>query len=216
MMEEITGRITVDGVDLSTIPRNDVRSRLICIPQDAYLFSGTVRHNVDPTGSAPDDAIIGALQKVQLWETISNKGGLDAETTDTFLSHGQRQLFCLARALLRTSRVIIFDEGTSSVDEKTDELIQRLIRQEFKYHTIIMIAHKLDTILDFDKVAILSGGELVECGDPMTLLATESSAFFKLYNAHSSQPAEVIDCISQDVERSSWGDDVGTPKWGAI
>ncbi|KAK2786100.1 hypothetical protein FQN52_007979 [Onygenales sp. PD_12] len=216
MMEEITGCITVDGVDLSTIPRNDVRSRLICIPQDAYLFSGTVRHNVDPTGSAPDDAIIGALQKVQLWEAISNKGGLDAETTDTFLSHGQRQLFCLARALLRTSRVIIFDEGTSSVDEKTDELIQRLIRQEFKYHTIIMIAHKLDTILDFDKVAILSGGELVECGDPMALLATESSAFFKLYNAHSSQPAGVVDSISQDVERSSWADDVGTPKWGAI
>ncbi|PGH17633.1 hypothetical protein AJ79_00994 [Helicocarpus griseus UAMH5409] len=186
MMEEMSGTITVDGLDISAIPRKDVRSRLICVPQDAYLFSGTVRQNVDPTGSASDEVIKGALTKVQLWEAINTEGGLDTEVNDTFLSHGQRQLFCLARALLRTSKVIVFDEGTSSVDEKTDDLIQRLICEEFKHRTIIMIAHKLDSILDFDKVAVLSGGLLVEFDSPQTLLATDSSAFYKLYNTYAN------------------------------
>jgi ATP-binding cassette, subfamily C (CFTR/MRP), member 1 len=208
MVETSHGSITIDGVDLATIPRQRIRSRLIGVPQDSYLLQGTVRFNIDPNGTVPDEAIENALKSVQLWKIVTTKGGLNADVNELFLSHGQKQLFCLARAMVRPSTILVLDEATSryvtvfinietslltlaSVDGKTDELMQKIIRQKFANHTIIAVAHKLETILDFDKVVLLEAGAVKEIGSPHDLLSKESSEFSKLYhNLHSSKKME--------------------------
>lgn len=186
MIDRTGGSITIDGVDIATIPREELRSRIVGVPQDSYLLSGNVRLNADPKSANTDSAIIDALKSVQLWEGIKAKGGLDTNVDEIFLSHGQKQLFCLARAMLRPSTILILDEATSSVDANTDEVMQRVIRERFASHTIIAVAHKLDTILDFDKIALLDEGVLVEFDSPYELLTDQSSAFHKLY--HNSLP----------------------------
>ena len=183
-MLEITddSSITIDGVDITTIPRQLVRERLNAIPQEPIFITGNVRINADPNGQKTDAEIIDAIEKVQLWELVQQKGGLDADLDTEFFSHGQRQLFCLARAILRKSKVVILDEATSSVDTKSDELMQKVIRSEFNDCTIIAVAHRLDTIMDFDRIALLSGGELIEFDTPQALLG-RPSAFRELYNS---------------------------------
>jgi len=174
--------ITIDGIDITSIPRDTVRSRLNAIPQEPFFVKGTVRSNADPFRQHTDAAIIVAIQKVHLWDLVRNKGGLDTELDSEFFSHGQRQLFCLARAILRKSKMVILDEATSNVDSKSDELMQKVIREEFKACTIIAVAHRLDTILDFDKIALLGAGELKEFDTPRALLA-RPSAFKELYDS---------------------------------
>lgn len=174
--------IMIDGVDISTLPRQLVRERLNAIPQEPIFIKGTVRSNADPYSIHSDAAIIAAIQKVHLWPLVFSKGGLDVQLDAEFFSHGQRQLFCLARAILRQSKVVILDEVTSSVDKNSDILMQRVIREEFASCTIIAVAHRLDTILDFDRIALLAGGELVEFDRPEVLLGRES-AFRELYNS---------------------------------
>jgi ABC-type multidrug transport system fused ATPase/permease subunit len=113
MIELTSGTITLDGIDVSTIPRQEIRSRISSVSQDTFLLKGTVRLNADLTGSLPDGAIIKALKSVHLWSIVYEKGGLDVDIEELFLSHGQKQLFCLARAMLRPSSIVILDEATS-------------------------------------------------------------------------------------------------------
>jgi ABC-type multidrug transport system fused ATPase/permease subunit len=190
MLELNSGTILIDGLDLSTMPRHEIRTQLNAIPQDPYFVTGSIRLNLDPYSTSTDDLIISALRKVHLLGTITSNGGLDAELDPDTLSHGQRQLFCLARAILRKSKIVVLDEATSSVDRKTDELMQRIIREEFQGCTIIAVAHRLETILDFDRIAVLDRGHLVECDSPKKLLATEESAFKELYDVYSSSKEE--------------------------
>lgn len=174
LLELDSGTILIDGIDLQTLPRELIRTRMIAIPQDPFVMSESVRVNADPSGEIPDDAIIAALTKIQLWDTIQARGGLDAKIQAQPLSRGQQQLFCLGRAMLRKSKILVLDEATSNVDATTDQLMQRLIREEFSQHTIITVAHRLATILDSDMIAVLHEGKLVEFGPPEELLSKPS------------------------------------------
>lgn len=190
----VSGRILLDDTDLNAVPGPTVRERLICLTQEPFLFPASVRLNLDPQTRSTDEAMVGALQKVGLWDVVqfkaqdssSQSGVLDTVMDSDLLSHGQKQLFCLARAMLKTGSVLILDEPTSSVDQKTDQRMQELIRSEFNNHTIIMIAHRLSSLLDFDRVVVLEGGELIELGNPAELLQDGTSEFAKLYNSSVS------------------------------
>jgi ATP-binding cassette, subfamily C (CFTR/MRP), member 1 len=211
LIELESGSITIDGLDLSTVPREKVRASLITIPQDTFVLNDSIRLNVDPSGNVSDEEIIAALEKVQLWNVIESRGTgsgsasgsntaapsgsatpineetangvstpkkveinlLEAPLKNAPLSHGQFQLFGLARALLLKdrSRILVLDEATSNVDAKTDELMQRIIREEFAKHTILTIAHRLDTIRDADTILVMDKGKVVEVGTPDELLA---------------------------------------------
>ena len=186
LLDLSSGNILIDGVDISTIPRQDTRSRLIALPQDRYLLAGSVRYNVDPLQACSDRAIEDALEKVELYHLVEGAGGLDATLTNEMLSHGQGQLLCLARAMLRKSCVLILDEATASVDIQTDSLMQRLIRSEFRTHTIIAVAHRLDTIIDFDNVVVMDRGHIAEYGPPKALLR-KGTAFKELYQAQKGE-----------------------------
>ncbi|KAJ6082006.1 hypothetical protein N7499_006880 [Penicillium canescens] len=183
ILELSKGTIRIDGIDISKVSRSHVRSRINIIPQQPFFLHGSVRLNANPESNADDKQIINALQAVNLWSYIEAKGGLDIDMSDDLLSHGQQQLFCLARALCKSSSIVIMDEATSSVDSETDTLMQTVIRTHFKDQTLIAIAHKLHTILDFDKVALIEKGQVVEFDTPQTLLSREGSAFKTLYNS---------------------------------
>ncbi|KAJ5285818.1 hypothetical protein N7524_001124 [Penicillium chrysogenum] len=181
MMELSGGTITVDGVDISRLRRREIRSLINGVSQDSLLFQGSVRLNADPTGDHTDRDILAALKSVQLLPAIEEKGNLDTDVDEIHLSHGQKQLFCLARALLRPGNILILDEATSNIDTKTDEIMQRVIREKFCNHTIIAVAHKLDTILDYDRIVVLDAGRIVENGEPYALLTEPKSHFSQLY-----------------------------------
>jgi len=176
------GTIIIDGVDISRIPRDILRSKFVLLPQDFFSLTGTVRFNADPLGKVSDEQIVAALEQVQLWKLIRIKRGLDTTMDANLLSVGQCQLFSLARAMLQENPILILDEPTSSVDHETDKLIQQLLRTRFNNHTIIMITHRLKSVIDFDKIVVLDGGKLVEFDSPGALLA-RPSIFSALYQA---------------------------------
>ncbi|KAB8290460.1 hypothetical protein EYC80_010891 [Monilinia laxa] len=175
--------IIIDGIDISTLPRQTIRARLNAIPQDPFFLRSTIRHNADPYNLHSDIAIISAFEKIHLWSLISSKGGLEAQLDTEFFSHGQRQLFCLARAVLRGGRIVVLDEATSSVDIETDKLMQKVIREVFEGCTILVVAHRLDTIADFDRIILLGKGEVVESGRFEDLMRRKGGAFKELYES---------------------------------
>ncbi|OJJ66267.1 hypothetical protein ASPBRDRAFT_189063 [Aspergillus brasiliensis CBS 101740] len=186
LVEYRQGWVKVDGQDLAHLSRSELRESVNIITQEPLcIHSETVRFNLDPWGAtSQDDAVlIGALEKCQLWSVIEAKGGLNAILKTEFLSQGQWQLFCLARAILRKSKLVVLDEVSSSVDFETDRRMQEIIRQEFKGCTIIAVAHRLDTIVDFDRVVVLADGRIVESGPPQQLLATDGTWFKRLYES---------------------------------
>ncbi|KAL2832126.1 P-loop containing nucleoside triphosphate hydrolase protein [Aspergillus cavernicola] len=187
MIELHSGSIVIDGLNITRLPRQEIRARLNGVSQSSLLIKGSVRLNANPTsaGSISDQVILSALKSVSLHTKVLENGGLDADIDDLHLSHGQKQLFCLARAILRPGNILILDEATSNVDTKTDEIMQRIIREKFGSHTVLTVAHKLDSILDYDKVIVLEEGRIIEVGVPYDLLVEERSQFRKLYYAGS-------------------------------
>ncbi|KAK1579629.1 ABC transporter [Colletotrichum navitas] len=181
LMQLDSGTISIDGVDLSTVPHEYLRSRLTAIPQDVFIFDGTIRLNVDPKKTASDEDIKRALERVHLWGKIEQRGGLDVIINDAFFSRGESQLLVFARAMLMTSKVLILDEFTSSMDDETAKIVYGVVREFFDGCTVIAIAHKLEPILDFDRVAVLSSGRVVEYDEPKELVQRDGSAFRKLF-----------------------------------
>ncbi|CAG8462760.1 17093_t:CDS:10 [Acaulospora colombiana] len=180
LIEAVEGQIFVDGVDISKIGLYDLRSRLTVIPQDPILFEGTVAFNLDPFQAHDDLEIWQVLQCAHLKNHISKlEGKLQAKVTEggENFSQGQRQLLCLARALLRRSPVIVLDEATASVDVETDAKIQETIRTEFNWATLLCIAHRLRTIIDYDRVLVLDQGKIAEFDTPYNLLQNPNSLF---------------------------------------
>ncbi|OAR00109.1 hypothetical protein LLEC1_04813 [Akanthomyces lecanii] len=200
MMDGTAGRIVMDGVDLATVSGETVRKAITCVTQDPFLFDGSVRDNLDPAGGSTLPGIEAALRRVGLWPVVSKvalDNGLPEDQVlslpaeELHLSHGQSQLFCLARAMLRDSRVVLLDEPTSSVDSATEQQIQDIVEREFKQSTVIMVTHRLSGIRRFDRVAVLEAGELAEYGPPDRLLADGESALSVLYEAqrHGDGPS---------------------------
>ena len=194
MLEFRTGSIQIDGKNIAFIPRETLRSRLNVIPQEPWwVTTESVRFNMDPWNASngsfntplerdeEDAKFITALSRCHIWHIIQKRGGLDAAMTVDFLSHGQRQLFCLARALIRRSKVVVLDEISANVDIKTDALMQQVIREHFADCTVISVAHRLNTIDDSDRVVVLGQGRVVEVGEPQALLKTDRSRFRELY-----------------------------------
>eukprot|EP01127_Copromyxa_protea_P023166 TRINITY_DN8609_c0_g1_i1.p1 TRINITY_DN8609_c0_g1~~TRINITY_DN8609_c0_g1_i1.p1 ORF type:complete len:1677 (-),score=373.81 TRINITY_DN8609_c0_g1_i1:59-4801(-) len=193
LVEPSSGKVIIDGIDISTIGLDDLRSKLAIIPQDPVLFIGSIRSNLDPFGRNIDKELWAALKKVHLSETIQNlPGGLDymiMEGGENF-SVGQRQLVCIARALLRNSQILVLDEATASIDITTDGLIQETIRSSFSECTVLTIAHRLHTIIDSDRILMMDKGEVIEFDTPHALLKDSHTSFSRLVDEMSVEAAK--------------------------
>jgi ABC-type multidrug transport system fused ATPase/permease subunit len=202
-VEASRGSIVIDGIDIKDLGTEDLRSNLTIIPQDPTLFSGSLRSNMDPFDQFQDEDIFTALRRVHLLPTIDGEASTthtstsdstldevnanvfkDLETSVTEggknFSQGQRQLLCLARALLKRSRIVLMDEATASVDFETDKAIQKTIATEFADSTILCIAHRLHTVIEYDRILVLDQGEIAEFDSPLTLINNPESAFYKM------------------------------------
>ncbi|XP_044271383.1 multidrug resistance-associated protein 1 isoform X2 [Tribolium madens] len=183
IIEAAEGEILIDGINIAELGLHTLRSRLTIIPQDAVLFSGTLRMNLDPFDKHSDEEVWKALEHAHLKSFVKGlTAGLHHEVTEggENLSVGQRQLICLSRALLRKTKVLILDEATAAVDLETDDLIQKTIRSEFKNCTVLTIAHRLNTIMDSDRVVVLDNGMIVEFDSPSNLLKQQQSIFYSM------------------------------------
>ena len=183
IIEAAEGSIRIDDVDIKHMGVGHLRSRLTIIPQDPVLFSGTLRSNIDPFEESNDAKIWKVLELSHLKKFVEGlTSGLDYEIAEggTNLSVGQKQLVCLARALLRKTKILILDEATASVDLDTDDLIQATIREEFSDCTVLTIAHRLNTILDSNRIMVLSDGKVIEFDTPDNLTSNPESHFYKM------------------------------------
>jgi ABC-type multidrug transport system fused ATPase/permease subunit len=196
------GQILIDGVDIASIGLHELRRNLTIIPQDPILFAGTLSFNIDPMFVSDQGMIATVLKKVKLWESLevivrnSIAENTDSQDSEEFvanlvlnmaieanganLSQGQRQLVCIARALISKPKILLMDEATANIDEKTDSLIQEIIKTEFTGSTVITIAHRLNTIIQYDKIFFLKKGQMVETGSPWDLINDEKGRFREL------------------------------------
>ncbi|RWS23154.1 ABC transporter-like protein 16, partial [Leptotrombidium deliense] len=204
-LTESEGLIIIDGIDIKTIGLHDLRSKIAIIPQDPVLFSGTVRKNLDPFNEKSDDKLWNALIQVQLEKVISElPKGLETITSNDGcnFSVGQRQLICLARAILRENRILILDEATANVDPRTDSLIQETIRHVFCHCTIITIAHRLHTIMDSDKVLVLDAGIIKQFDEPFELLKDKEGLFYTMVKSTGKEMSENLHKMAQFAHES--------------
>ncbi|XP_071784445.1 ATP-binding cassette sub-family C member 9-like isoform X2 [Asterias amurensis] len=188
IIQTFKGKITVDGVNIADLPLAEVRRRFTIIPQDPVLFTGTIRFNLDARGEHDNDALWDALEVAQLKGVVSDLDlKLDTMVTEggENFSVGQRQLFCLARAFLKKTRILVMDEATASIDLETDGILQDVVANAFKERTVLTIAHRVQTILDSDHILVLNEGQIAEYDTPQNLLAQEDSIFASLVKAGS-------------------------------
>lgn len=187
LIEPAGGDILIDGVSIINLDLPDLRRKLACIPQDPVLFVGNIRSNLDPFNEHDDSALWDALDRVHMKrmveampESINSpivEGGVN-------FSLGQRQLICIARAILRGARILIMDEATAAIDMESDQLIQTTVRSSFAEVTVLTIAHRLATIMDYDRIMVVADGGIAEFDNPQTLLANPDSIFYSMYHQH--------------------------------
>ncbi|XP_043489860.1 ATP-binding cassette sub-family C member 10 [Polistes fuscatus] len=188
LVEISSGSILIDNVNIRTLQLNALRSRLAIIPQHPFLFSGTIRENVDPLNQYPDLHIYKALEKCKVHSLIYRLGGLGAQLDEggRNLSAGQRQLLCLVRAILHNAKIVCIDEATANVDQETDKFIQTTIKSSFRSATVITIAHRIRTIMHCDRVLVMGDGEVLEFDEPNILIQNSDSYFYNLANQEFS------------------------------
>lgn len=188
LLADIEGSIEIDDVNTKEISLRTLRSKISIIPQDPVLFSGSLRHNLDPFEEFEDNVLYDALKAVELIDNLHSSHPLDVKINDrgTNYSVGQRQLICLARAIVRRNKIIVLDEATANVDPHTDFLVQKTIKRQFSDCTVLTIAHRLDTVMTCDRILVIEGGHLIEDGSPTELLNKKSGRFFKMFTKHES------------------------------
>ncbi|KAG5877618.1 hypothetical protein JTB14_015566 [Gonioctena quinquepunctata] len=191
-MALVEGKIEIDGVDTKSLLLETLRSKISIIPQDPVLFSGTLRYNLDPFGEYTDEMLYRALNEVELKDSANIINQLENRVMDRGVNYsvGQKQLICLARAILRNNKILMLDEATANVDPQTDALIQKTIRTKFADCTVLTVAHRLNTIMDSDKVLVLDAGQVVEYDHPHVLLQNKDGVFFKLVEESGPSMAE--------------------------
>lgn len=197
LLDPCSGRVRIDGVPLDGVDRNALRQRLVALPQDAVFLpeDSSFRANLDPLGAADEGECCAALRAVGLWGFVEGRGGMEAGMGPDTLSGGQKQLFSLARAVVRRSRmaskqgekggggVLLLDEVSSSVDVDTERAMHAVIQREFEGWTIVMVSHRLEMVIDFDAVVVMDKGQVVETGVPRALVEMERSRFKELWEA---------------------------------
>ena len=204
LLEPASGQITIDGLDVAKIGLHDLRSRLAIIPQDPILFSGTVRSNLDPFDLYTDEDMWNVLKSVNMKEAIAALPDALVAKVDPNgenFSTGQRQLLCLARAMLRKPRVLIMDEATANVDMESDQLIQISLRKDFTKSTILTIAHRLNTVIDYDRILVLEQGEVVEFDSPVALLDKPDGIFAKMVDNTGAVNASLLRKLAKEKQR---------------
>jgi ABC-type multidrug transport system fused ATPase/permease subunit len=202
MIELDSGRISIDGVDISTVPLSVLRKALAVIPQSPFIFTASVRYNLDPYGYYTDEEIWASLQTAHLHTKILTlEGKLDANLNGKSFSAGEKQLLCLARALLKKSQILVMDEATANVDYETDLHIQNAIKNHFSLCTVITIAHRLDTVIRSNVVMVIDNGCCVEIGAPGHLLKDNGSRFFAMVENSGEQTLKTLQktALAQDV-----------------
>ncbi|KAF5275659.1 hypothetical protein FQA39_LY06771 [Lamprigera yunnana] len=178
----IEGEVEIDGIYTKDLKLQNLRSKISIIPQDPVLFSGTLRYNLDPFEEYPDDVLYKALNEVELKDPANIINKLENHVMDGGANYsvGQRQLVCLARAIVRNNKILMLDEATANVDPQTDAVIQNTIRKKFADCTVLTIAHRLNTIMDSDRVLVMDSGTMVEFNHPHLLLQNHKSIFYKM------------------------------------
>lgn len=199
------GSICIDGIETANLGLDDLRSKISIIPQDPILFSGNIRTNLDPFKEKSDDQIWSALAQVELKQIVAEMpNGLDERMSDggSNFSMGQRQLVCLARAILRKNKILILDEATANIDPETDRLIQTSIRDNFRDCTVLTIAHRLHTIMDSDKVLVVDAGTAVEFDHPFILLNNVGGFLSQLVAQTGEETENVLRAMAENVSSS--------------
>ncbi|KAE9539572.1 hypothetical protein AGLY_004824 [Aphis glycines] len=199
------GSIFVDDLDINDLGLHELRSKLSIIPQEPVLFSGTMRKNLDPFDEYPDHALWNALDEVELKDAVEDlPGGLNSKMSEggSNFSVGQRQLVCLARAIVRNNKVLVLDEATANVDPQTDALIQNTIRNKFKMCTVLTIAHRLNTVMDSDKVLVMDAGKMVEFDHPHNLLKNKDGFLYKMVDQTGKATAELLHSVAAESYRT--------------
>ncbi|XP_060872041.1 ATP-binding cassette subfamily C member 4-like isoform X2 [Metopolophium dirhodum] len=195
------GKIIIDDVDIHELELNDLRSKLSIIPQEPVLFSGTMRTNLDPFDEYSDHALWNALDEVELKDFVEDlPDGLNSKMSmsGSNFSVGQRQLVCLARAIVQKHKILILDEATANVDPMTDKLIQNTIRNKFRFCTVLTIAHRLNTIMDSDKVLVMDFGKIIEFDHPYSLLKNTDGFFYKMVEQTGKDTAYFLHSVASE------------------
>ncbi|XP_065211997.1 ATP-binding cassette sub-family C member 4-like isoform X2 [Planococcus citri] len=198
----VNGSIIIDDMDTSFVRLEKLRSKISVIPQDPVLFSGTLRRNLDPFKEYNDDILWRAIEDAQLRKVITEADGKGLDTVITEggknFSVGQRQLICLARAIIRNNKILILDEATANVDQQTDSIIRKTIRDKLKSRTVLTIAHRLNTVVDSDKILVMDRGTIVEYGHPYQLLRNQNGFFYKLVSETGEFVAAALTDVAKD------------------
>jgi ATP-binding cassette subfamily C (CFTR/MRP) protein 1 len=193
MVELSEGQILIDGQDCAKVGLHALRQQIGVIPQSPFIFSGSVRYNLDPLGNASDEELWEVLAWSELKGLVEQYDSqLGEELTPNKLSVGQKQLMCLARALLGKVNILVMDEATANVDFETDRVIQQTIKKRFKSCTVFTIAHRLHTIITYDQLWVMDQGLLIEQGSPYVLATTPNSFFHSLMQHTGESQADLV------------------------